>query len=140
MLRIITQTIQKIKGQIESFLNSYQEEVGVSLIIVLVAISSFYLGKLSSGMSQIHPPISIEEPESAPQTINAANLPDMQDKSLQEGGGQVVATLNGKRWYMPWCPTVSKLAPSAKRYFASVAAAEAAGLTPAQNCAGMKKD
>ncbi len=124
---IITQTHEKIKA----FLGRYFEEVGVSVLIVLVAVSSFYLGKTSVSLETKHPPIKVEEVKAA-----ATTTPAVKSTSQSQSGG-VVATPNGKRWYMPWCPSVAKLAESAKRHFASVAAAEAVGLTPAKNCAGM---
>ncbi len=132
---IITQTIEKIKA----FWEEYFEEAGVSLIIVLVAVSSFYLGRSSAVIGAGHLPIVIEEPGVA-KAATASTTGSVKGVSTEakpsEGG--VVATKNGKRWYLPWCPSVAKLAESAKRHFATVAAAEAAGLTPAKNCAGMK--
>jgi len=125
---IITRTLWKIKV----FAQAYVEEIGVSLAIVLVAISSFYLGKTSVVFDMEHPPIVIEEEggEMAATSVSA--------KAASSTKDAVVATKSGKRYYLPWCPTVARLAESAKRHFASVAAAEAAGLTPAKNCAGMK--
>lgn len=132
MGNIIAQTRQKIK----EFLQIYYEEIGVSLIMVLVAISSFYLGKMSAVFDASHPEITIEKVVSNPAVVNGgASLPS---PAGEANGGQVVATKNGKRYYLPWCPTVAKLNDSAKRYFASAAEAMAAGLTPAKNCAGMK--
>lgn len=121
MKAIITQTLGKIKGYVESF----RLEILVSLIIVFVAVSSYYLGRATERIGMSHEDIYIED---------KGEVKGMSTES----GGEVVATKTGKRWYMPWCATVAKLPESAKRHFASVAAAEAIGLTPAKNCAGMK--
>ncbi|MFA6050492.1 MAG: hypothetical protein WC761_04830 [Candidatus Paceibacterota bacterium] len=126
MQSIITRT----RGKIKTFFGTYSAEVGVSLIIIFVAISSFYLGKISVSVQAEHPPITIEE-------AKAGEVKGVTTSASQTDGAGVVATKNGKRWYLPWCPSVAKLAESAKRHFASVAEAEAAGLTPAKNCAGM---
>jgi len=124
---IITRTHRKIK----TFFEAHFAEVGVSLIIIFVAVSSFYLGKVSVSVGAKHPPIVIEEVKAG--TVKGATT----ETTNQADGAGVVATKNGKRWYLPWCPSVAKLAESAKRHFPNIAAAEAAGLTPAKNCAGM---
>jgi hypothetical protein len=135
--------MDKIKG----FLRLYFEEVLVSIIIVLVAVSSYFLGRSSVILGATHDPIRVEEAR-AGEVLGASAEPVPEKAAEGAGarlsspageayGGQVDATLHGKKYYLPWCTTVAKLAPSAKRHFASVAAAEAAGLTPAKNCAGM---
>lgn len=92
-------------------------------IILTVAVASYFLGRASVLTERVHLPIRIE---------------GMASSTAEGSLGEVVATRTGKRWYYPWCATVSKLPESAKRHFASIAAAESAGLTKAQNCAGMK--
>lgn len=131
MRDIVTHTLAKIKG----FVGGFREEVGVSLVIILVSTSSYYLGRLSLSLEVTHPAITIED-STLTSGVDSGEA-RLVSKAL-DSDGQVVATKNGKKWYMPWCPTVARLAESAKRHFASVAAAEAAGLTKAQNCAGMK--
>lgn len=131
MRDIITQTKDKIK----EFLQLYYEEIGVSLIIVLVALSSYYLGRISVSFESEHPQITIEEVSKVETSSDQARLAP---PAGEADSAQVVATKNGKRYYYPWCPTVAKLSDSAKRHFASAAEAMAAGLTPAKNCAGMK--
>ena len=51
--------------------------------------------------------------------------------------GQVVASKNGTKYYLPDCAGADRIAPANKVWFASAAAAAAAGYTPAVNCKGL---
>lgn len=127
---IITRSLFKIKGYIWSNL----EEVGVSLIIIFVAISSYFLGRSAEVFDSVHEPVTVEY-------IDDNSLAKSTSTGLTTGSNtEVVATLHGKKYYLPWCSVVAKLAPEAKRHFASVAEAESFGLTPAKNCAGMNSN
>ncbi len=121
--------MDKIKG----FWSRYFEEVMVSLIIVLVASSSYFLGRSSVAMKSTHPAITVEEARAG--EVLGTSTKALPTKVPDSEG--VDATMHGKKYYLPWCTTVAKLAANAKRHFATRAAAEAAGLTPAKNCAGL---
>jgi len=53
------------------------------------------------------------------------------------GGGQVVASKSGTKYYLPWCGTVSRIKEENKVWFASIEEAEKAGYEPAKNCKGL---
>ncbi|HQU07789.1 MAG: hypothetical protein B7X04_00900 [Parcubacteria group bacterium 21-54-25] len=52
-------------------------------------------------------------------------------------GGQVVASKNGSRYYLPWCGGANRISTVNKVWFSSKKSAEAAGYTPAANCKGI---
>lgn len=51
--------------------------------------------------------------------------------------GQVVASKTGTKYFLAWCGTVDRISESNKIWFSSAAAAEAAGYSAAENCAGL---
>ena len=50
---------------------------------------------------------------------------------------QVVASKSGTKYYLPECPGVERISEANKVWFASPAAAAAAGYAPATNCKGL---
>ena len=54
------------------------------------------------------------------------------------GGGTVVASKNGTKYYWPWCSGANRIKASNQVSFISIAAARAAGYTPASNCKGLQ--
>ena len=52
--------------------------------------------------------------------------------------GSYVASKNGGSYYFPWCGLVGRIKDANKVWFATKAAAEAAGYKPAANCHGLK--
>ena len=99
-------------------------EWGLVIIIFLLAIGSFGLGRLSA-LVDAKPPISLSQGE-----FDAApgNL-------IQ--GGQFVASRTGSVYYFPWCSGVSKITPQNQRWFLDEKSAQAAGYKPAKNCQGL---
>lgn len=147
----IRQTIRKIK----SFISDYSEEVGVSLVVILVAFSSFFLGQFSIKSSLVSKnKISFEKDfiptsatESAMQNSTTStpvlnqNWSEEKEKSLstlqadnKSQKGDIVASKNGKRYYYPWCGGISRISEKNKIYFASALEAEKFGLTLASGC------
>ncbi|MDB5195315.1 MAG: protein of unknown function with transrane region [Parcubacteria group bacterium] len=51
--------------------------------------------------------------------------------------GKYVASKTGKKYYLPSCSGAKRIKETNKVWFASVADAQAAGLTPASNCPGL---
>ena len=51
--------------------------------------------------------------------------------------GQVVASKNGTKYYLPSCSGVSRISEANKVWFPSAAAARAQGYEPAANCKGL---
>ncbi len=132
-----------------------QDIFGVALII-LVAFSSFGLGRLSvssdsaegvtvqswlpspegqtaaAGAAEARPPAPANKalPAPAPSPGNAAEAP--------AGQGNYVASKNGKKYFFTWCASAKSISEANKIYFQSAEAARAAGYTPAANCKGLQ--
>lgn len=135
-MSIITRFLYKIK----SYIGDHLEEVGVSLIIVFVGISSFYLGKYSVLDTEPQGRITIEN--HGLENPSVTNTPSNKVTSHEgvpasTGSTQVVASKTGKKYYLPWCGAAQKISDKNKVYFASALDAERAGLTKASNCKGM---
>ena len=137
-------------------------EVVTVAIIVLVGLASFGLGRLSA-LETLHEPVQIlghpmskdfatlatmgqeapgvkhpmfnisgqtaEESSSSNSQISTSNF---------QPGGQVVGSKNGTKYHFPWCAGAQRIKEENKKWFDSVAAARAAGYTPAGNCKGLE--
>ena len=99
-------------------------DYAIALIVVLVGIGAFGLGRLSIAWGE-GTPISMHM---ATMTAAPAPLPL---------GGQVVASRTGKYYYYPWCGGAKTISQSNIIWFSSEAKAEAAGFSPASNCKGL---
>lgn len=135
-MSIITRYLHKIK----LFITDHEEEVGVSIIIVLVGISSYSLGRYSV-ISTTKEPTGItfenkevEVTDASPKTVELTPKGDSAEKSVE---GQVVASKNGTKYYLPWCGSAERILAKNKVFFASALEAEKAGFTKAANCKGM---
>ena len=134
-MAIITRFTDKIK----LFLLDYTEEVGISFIIIFVAISSFFLGKYSVLSQKLDKrPIQFEGSIDNSKVINSfsnqAGQVNLLSSENSNNDGQVVASKIGKRYYPLTCAGASRISDKNKIFFASVALAEKAGLTLAAGC------
>ena len=124
--------LAKIKGV------SKEEWMLVS-ILVLVALLSFGLGRLSviyggGGGIEIVYPESTQNAAVllASETDQAPELPPP-----PEGGGGYVASKTGAKYHLPWCSGARSIKEENKIYFQTKEEAESAGYTPAGNCKGI---
>src|SRR3989344_2855853 len=99
-------------------------EWGVVVIIFLVTLASFGLGRLSA-LEEAKPLVSIIE---APMDARPSALAP---------GGLLVAARGGTVYYYPWCTGAGKLTPAGKVWFESEAAARRAGYSSAKGCKGL---
>ncbi|PCI19833.1 hypothetical protein COB64_02960 [Candidatus Wolfebacteria bacterium] len=112
----------------------------VVLIILLVAFSSFGLGRLSN-VTQERESVSIEYIASqniaaaALTTISATTTETAQQNSTTTGN--FVASKNGAKYYFPWCGTVNRIKDENKVWFETREAAEAAGFEKSSTCKGL---
>ena len=91
------------------------------LVVVLVGLSAFGLGRLSvTGL-----------PATAPASASASA------KIVSAEEGQFVASKAGTKYYLPSCAGASNIKEENRVYFVSVAQAQAAGYTAAANCPGI---
>ena len=113
-----------------------KDDLFIILMIFLVGIASFGLGKLSS-FEKKKVPISILNTQesmyaSVLESIHPSNKEDVKEK------GTVVASKSGTKYYYPWCSGVNRIKEENKIWFNSIEEAKARGLTPASGCIGLK--
>lgn len=134
---IIEEVRIKIKRAIATI---ERKEVYTAIIIILVGLASFGLGRLSNLVDNREPvKIRYENFESGgskPVTLEVGEQ-GAAVAGIGDIGGSVVASKNGTKYYFPWCGGVSRISAANKVTFASKAEAEKAGYTPAANCKGL---
>ncbi len=99
-------------------------------ILILVAILSFGLGKMSANQEKRTPIIlgSFEVSKNS-------NIPVIPASFKVEE--EIVASKNGKSYYLSSCASANRILPENKITFSSREVAEKAGYKPAQNCKGL---
>ncbi len=118
------------------------------LLILVIGSIFFALGRLSS-LEERHTPIRVEYPART-QTgavveaeANQNTTPAIENNALtnttdSSGGGAVIGSKSGKKYYFPWCGTIKRVKPENQVPFASIADARKAGYLPAKNCKGLQ--
>ena len=112
--------------KIKNWLEDAVAEWGLIIIVFLVALASFGLGRLSA-LEDARPLISIGE---APSEVRPRPM---------TVGGLYVASRNGSAYYYPWCAGASRILPANQVWFQSETAAQRAGYAAAKNCKGLEK-
>jgi len=110
------------------------------LMVVLVGVGSFGLGRLSVPETTI--PASTAPaaaftaltPVAAPTATATSSGASSQPISTEV---VVVASRSGTKYHLPDCPGAKQMKPENRIEFSTIAAAEAAGYTPAANCPGL---
>lgn len=118
-----------MREKCKSWLALIPKDALILAVLVLSASASFALGFLAGRDTGKGSAIIIE-------TSPLAALPAA-DPAGAPQAGQVVASKNGTKYYTPTCAGASRISPANKIWFASIAAAVAAGYTPAANCKGI---
>jgi hypothetical protein len=118
-------SIQETWLKIKNWTDFAVGEWGLVLIVLLVALASFGLGRLSV-LETVRPPVSVTE---APTEAQPRGM------SI---GGLIVASRTGSVYYFPWCTGASKILPQNQVWFASEEKARSAGYVPAKNCKGLE--
>jgi hypothetical protein len=116
--------IPEVWQEIKTFADRAIGDWGLFAVVILVALGSFGLGRLSALM-EARPLIQLKE---APQEATILPL---------HMGGLYVASWSGSVYYYPWCDGAQKILPQNQRWFTSEAAARSAGYTPAKACKGL---
>ncbi len=123
--------------KLKSFL--VDDAVFYGALLVLVAVASFGLGRLSviqnsqenQGATVVH--VAPPPKAAATTTTSATSKTSTESASIRE----VVASKSGTKYHLPTCAGAKQIKPENLISFASPAAAEAAGYTPAANCPGL---
>lgn len=102
--------------------------IALVLVIVLLSLASFGLGRLSVDRGAGKSPIK--------ESQFTANVKQENSKqpSLNKAESKVVASKNGSKYHYTWCSGASKILEANKIEFETASLAEAAGYTLAANC------
>ncbi len=140
-----------LKGKIKSltrrvFLN---HELFPALLILVVGVLSFGLGRLSVYSTVAVPQRYVSSMQGAQASVSQSSQPGKNAEETkmktattsvakaQAGEKKYVASKNGTKYHLPWCSGAAHIAEKNKVWFASKEAAAAAGYTPASNCKGI---
>lgn len=113
------------------------DQVFYSLLIILVAGVSFWLGRISLEPTQLVDsrvqiiPISNEQSNTI--SDEASNIKSFSTEA-DSSNIVVVGSRSGSKYHLPSCPGAKQIKPANIITFSSTAAAEAAGYKPAANC------
>lgn len=108
---------------------SYKDDLFIIVVIVLVALIGFGLGRLSK-IRENKPNIVIEN-------LDANVVNSVANTGNLEQGGALVGSKNGSKYHFPWCSGAQRISEANKVWFSSKQEAEKAGYTPASNCKGL---
>ena len=115
-------------SKIKNFFKSYEKDLILAVVIILVALISFGLGRLSKiGESRV--PITIENLSTTTPTEKITDNKIM---------GNFVASKNGTKYHYPWCSGAQSIKEENKIWFSTAEEAQKAGYQPASNCKGLK--
>lgn len=125
-----------------------KQSLFISALILLVAVASFGLGKLSR-LEMARTPVVIQEKKES-QTIQSEEVVTKEPVKIEHssvaavaaakpiGPESVVASKNGKKYHFPWCSGARRISEANKVVFENSDEARKAGYTPAANCKGLK--
>lgn len=117
----------------KTWLTDGPKDVLIVIIFVLACSACFGLGILAGqDVGQGTNAFSISQIPQSASPLGTAIAP----VSLP-AGGQVVASKNGTKYFLPWCGGASQINDANKIWFATKEEAEAKGYQPAGNCKGL---
>ena len=99
-------------------------EWGLILVVLLVALSSFGLGRFSAQ-------------EGSQSAISIGQAPLQAEPKGMAIGGLVEDSRTGTVYYFPWCGGATSIKPVNQVWFKTEDAAKSAGYTAAKNCKGL---
>lgn len=107
-------------------------DVLLVVIIIVTGVGGFALGKASNSSFEAMKAISHEERNNKP-----LKIPQTEQEATVIANQQYVASKNGTKYHLLWCPGAKQIKEENKVYFESKDEAERAGYTPAANCKGI---
>jgi cell division protein FtsL len=117
-------------------------DVLLSVLIVVVALMSFTLGRISvresnivsensTQISNVVQSYTLQEKDESKEEISEESDP------LRLENAMYVASKNGTKYHLPWCGGAKQIKEENKVFFKTKEEAEKAGYTPASNCKGI---
>jgi hypothetical protein len=122
------------RPRLETFLESRDF---VAIIIALVAIIAFCLGRISKLSEEIEP-VRVLNTGQAASVVETANQTENKDVNSPTNNVQVVGSKSGTKYHLPSCPGAKQISEKNKITFNSIEEAQAKGYSPATNCKGLK--
>ncbi len=117
-------SIEESGQKIKAFFDRGLADWGLIVIVILVGLASFGLGRLSAS-------------ERSQGLVTITEAAEASERRAMSPGGLIVAARSGSAYYFPWCAGAVKILPQNQRWFATEAAARAAGYVAAKNCKGL---
>jgi hypothetical protein len=127
-------TIAGLIARGKTFIEGAPRDLFVVLILILSCSASFGLGVLAGRDSGVGEGSSFSISQIP---LAAATNPASIATTSMPTGGQVVASKNGTKYFLPWCGGAKQISDANKIWFASKEEAEAKGYQPALNCKGL---
>ena len=104
------------------------DQIYYSILVLLIGILSFFLGRMSADeISSLKNLLPNQNQGSVIVSTPAENQADI----------YMVASKNGSKYHLPWCPGASQIKDANQVRFENKADAEGQGYTPAANCPGI---
>lgn len=111
-------------AKLKNLIKLYEKDIILTAVIILVALISFGLGRLSK-IKEGRVPLNIE-------------VASMSDIEVGVNSGAIVASKNGTKYHYPWCSGAQSIKEENKIWFNSIEEARKAGYQPASNCKGLE--
>lgn len=122
-------------GRVRGLLGGVPRDAWVLAILIAASSASFGLGYLTGQEGYAASPGAGGAGEAG--TVSAAGPGETKGISPGEGSGAFVASKNGTKYYLATCSGAKRITDANKVWFATAAAASAAGYAPAANCPGL---
>ena len=129
--------IIKLCKRLVGWVKTNNKELYLATIIILTAVISFGLGRLSK-IREEKTPITIENVKENEETSESKSLSTSNVDSGIKADKIFVASRNGKKYYYAWCESANVIKEQNRVWFSTQAEAEKAGYQPAANCKGLK--
>ena len=113
-------TIADTRERCKKYLAAVPKDILLVIILILAYLLSFGLGYLAGKDAEQGSAVSIGTSPLIASTT-----------------GQVIASKNGTKYYLPWCAGADRISSANKVWFDSVEIAKAQGYAPAANCKGL---
>ena len=120
-------TIADVREKCKNFVAKAPRDVLIIGILILASSTSFWFGYLAGLDAEQEGILRIEQ----------ALTSEAPTQPVGAGSVGVVASRNGTKYYLSGCAGADRISDANKVWFASPAAAAAAGYTPAANCKGL---
>lgn len=127
-------------SQIKLWVKDNQGDIVLVISIILIALISFGLGRLTAP-NIIKEPVTIEEHNFSSQSATISNqltgtTTEITSQTPSNEKGIIVASKNGKKYHWPWCTWAKKIKPENQVWFKSEEEAKKAGYQP---CSAFQK-